>query len=398
MDRDERLHRALLAHLDGLGPVRFDALMLRFGSAAKAWARFGPQWLEVPGIGQGSLRRWGAIHRDLAVGDLRRTLHRLGLMLLTPGDDAYPVALRNLPARPYILFAAGEPGVLNCPAVTVVGTRRCTAYGRVMARRLAAELAGGGFVVVSGLARGIDAAAHRAALDTAGVTAAVLPCGLDRVYPLEHRHLAAEVRQRGVLLSEYPPGKPPEKGRFRARNRIMAGLGQAVVVVEAGTRSGALLTTRFALDYGITVAAVPGPVGAEASAGCNGLIRDGAHLVECAAHVAALVEGAGGVPATGAGTPRRYGVSDTAARPPAGAPFLTGDEALLYACFDAPTVTREELIRRSGWNAARVSAALLRFELRGLVRCLGSDAFTPVQGGAPLKDPPAVGEAAGAPP
>lgn len=205
---------------------------------------------------------------------------------VTRGGDGYPGLLERLPDPPGRLWVRGT--IPDVPAVAVVGSRRCTRYGVDMAGRIAHAVVTAGWTVISGLARGIDAAAHRSALDGSGDTVAVLGCGVDRWYPASNRSLGERILSAGAVVSEYPPGTDPAPWRFPARNRIIAGLSGAVVVVEAAVRSGALITARHALEAGIDVFAVPGDVDRETSEGANRLIADGAHPV---VSVADLVEG-----------------------------------------------------------------------------------------------------------
>lgn len=200
--------------------------------------------------------------------------------------DALPAPLRAIPDAPAQIFCRGSAAVLEAPAVAIVGSRRCTRQGRDMAFALGRDLAARGLAVASGLAYGIDAAAHRGALAAGGATVAVLGGGLDRIYPRAHERLAQDiVGSGGALVSEYPPSMAPRKHHFPARNRIVSGLCLAVVLVEASDRSGSLITARMALEQGRDVMAVPSLVASPLSKGCHRLIREGAALVECAEHV-----------------------------------------------------------------------------------------------------------------
>jgi DNA processing protein len=204
------------------------------------------------------------------------------VFVITVQDAAYPARLREIYNAPLLLYGKGAMPLFDDEAaVTVVGTRDRTPYGVQVAEELGYELAKQGAIVVSGLAKGIDAAAHRGALRAGGFTAAILGCGVDVVYPAENRRLYEDILATGVLLSEYPPGTRPEGWHFPERNRIMSGLSLATVVVEADRDSGALITARAALEQGRDVFAVPGPIHAPQSRGCNELIRDGAGLVTC---------------------------------------------------------------------------------------------------------------------
>lgn len=208
--------------------------------------------------------------------------HHLGIVALSLDDDRYPPLLRAIPDPPPMLWVRGDAAHLLRPAVAVVGSRAATPHGIEMARRLGSDLAAAGLVIVSGLARGIDSAAHAATLAAGGATVAVLACGADRVYPPEHAELARNIRSAGAVVSEFPPGTPPRKHHFPLRNRIISGLAHAVVVVEAPEKSGALITASAAAEQGRDVFVVPGPVATGRNRGGHLLIRDGAKLVESA--------------------------------------------------------------------------------------------------------------------
>ena len=258
-------------------------------------------------------------------------------------DTDYPGLLAAIHDPPPALFVRGCAGadVLWQPAVAVVGARACSAYGRSVARSLGRELAAAGLVVVSGMARGIDGEVHRGALE-AGVTVAVLGCGIDRDYPAAHAELARRICERGLIVSEYEPGTEPAPWRFPARNRIIAGLCEATVVVEARERSGALITSDFALEEGRDVLAVPGEITSALSAGTNALIRLGAVPVTCAADVLELFDLAPAEPTTES--------LGAAAR------------ALLDRLRDG-ALTADELVRLSGVEPAAASAGLIELEL-----------------------------------
>jgi len=269
---------------------------------------------------------------------------------LRRGDPGYPSLLRQIPDPPASLWTRGdaEVDVLSEPAVAIVGARACSGYGRSVARTLATEAAAAGAVVVSGLARGIDGEAHRGALAGGGRTVAVLGCGVDRDYPAAHAELArAIVEHGGLVVSEYQPGVEPAPWRFPARNRVIAGLARATVVVEARERSGALITADFALEDGREVLAVPGEITSALSAGTNGLLRQGATPVTCAADVLEAI-GVEHVPA-GPATP--------------GGPEATAVVQALASGAGTP----DELVRATALPAAVVAATLVELELAGVV-------------------------------
>ncbi|HEX5067176.1 MAG TPA: DNA-processing protein DprA [Myxococcota bacterium] len=285
---------------------------------------------------------------DAEIARARVALERSGAVLVPLPAAAYPWRLALLREPPPVLAVRGDAALLGRRAVAIVGARAASAYGRAAARRLAAELAGAGLVVVSGLARGIDAAAHEGALEAGGATVAVLACGVEQVYPPEHRGLAERIAASGALVSELPPGTPPRAAHFPLRNRLISGLSEALVVVEARLKSGSLHTVRHAFDQGIDVLAVPGPVDAPASEGPNRLLRDGAAPALDASDVLAAL----------AGPPRA----------PAAAPrALDAELEALLAALQREPATRDGLSRRLGVAPQALAAPLLELELAGRV-------------------------------
>lgn len=270
--KDDRLDRLRLVRSRRVGAVTYHRLLAEHGSARAALAAL-PVIAQAAGVEHYEVCPIGVVQAELNQG------RALGAMLLIHGEPDYPQALMDIPDAPPILWVLGDISLLNRPAVGMVGARNASSLGVRMARRLGAGLSEAGFSVVSGLARGIDTAAHEAALDGLGRTIAVMAGGIDVIYPAENAALAAAIDAAGCRISEHPPGLEPQARHFPLRNRIVAGLSRAVVVVEAATKSGSLITARAALDYGREVMAVPGhPFDARAS-GCNILIRDGALLV-----------------------------------------------------------------------------------------------------------------------
>jgi DNA processing protein len=276
-------------------------------------------------------------------------LSRRGLRFLPRSDSAFPRLLRAIHDPPPGLFVRGTAGLdlLDRPAVAIVGARACSAYGEHVARMLGRELAAAGLVVVSGLARGVDGAAHRGALEAGGLTVAVLGCGVDRTYPAAHTELASRIAASGLVVSEYPPGVEPAPWRFPARNRIVAGLARATVVVEAREGSGALITADFALEEGREVFACPGEITSALSAGTNALLRLGATPLTRADDVLEAL-----------------GVE---AGPKATAPEVSaGLRGVLDAVRAAPR-TADEVARAAGMGPGEAAAALAELELAGLV-------------------------------
>ena len=275
----------------------------------------------------------------------------------------FPAHLREVPAAPDRLWVRGRLVDEDALAIAIVGSRRATPFGLELAERLAGDLAARGITVVSGLARGIDSAAHRGALEAGGRTIAVLGCGVDVVYPPENRRLAARIAERGALLSQFAPGAPALAHHFPVRNRIIAGLALGVVVVEAAEQSGTLITAGHAGDLGREVMAMPGRAGAPTSRGTHRLIRDGAALVEDWEDVVALL------PAHW-----RACVAAVPLAPVGGAVDPKETDSLL-ALIGTEPVTMEALIERSGLAASRVAARLLALELEERVRQLPGKRF-----------------------
>ena len=271
-----------------------------------------------------------------------------GFRFVGRSDVRFPGLLRSIHDPPPGLFLRGsaDAELLGRPAVAVVGARSCSGYGATVARALGRDLAAAGLVVVSGLARGIDGEAHRGALEADGVTVGVLGCGIDRDYPAVHGELAQRIAETGLVVSEYAPGVDPAPWRFPARNRLIAGLAAATVVVEARERSGALITADLALEEGREVFTVPGEITSSLSAGTNALLKLGATPLTCAEDVLATL-----------------GVEPAPAR----ASAVSGDAAVLLALVREAPSGADELVRRSGLAADAVAAALVRLELEGLV-------------------------------
>ena len=280
-----------LSELKGLRNQTRLALLRRFGDPESIFYADADELLLTAGVERSQLKLLE--NHDLAPADrILADCQRLDIRLLTLSDAAYPGRLKNIYDPPALLYCKGRLPLLDdLLCVAVVGTRDCTPYGVACAEKLGFGLASGGAAVVSGLAKGIDAAAIRGALRAGGVTVGVVGNGLDVYYPYESRYLYEDVASAGILLSEYPPGTEPASGHFPVRNRIISGLSLAALVVEAPEKSGALITAATALEQGRDVFAVPGPIDAPASVGCNCLIRDGAGLVSDASDILREYEG-----------------------------------------------------------------------------------------------------------
>ncbi|MHC4778720.1 MAG: DNA-processing protein DprA [Planctomycetota bacterium] len=356
LDDPSRIHTLLLLNsVPGFGPSRTRALSESLGSLDAAWTATAAQLSAVPGIGPGLSR---ALIGAREVFDPRVEIERarrLSIEILTEKSSGYPPLLREIYAPPPLLYARGDLGKLQSGTVAVVGTRRCTHYGRMQAEKLAGALSGAGIVVVSGLARGIDTAAHRAALEAGGCTVAVLGSGLDRPYPPENAKLMAEISINGVLLSEFPLGTAPLRSNFPRRNRIISGMSLGVVVVEASLKSGSLITARCAAEQGREVFAVPGKIDSTRSTGTHALIKDGAKLIE---NVGDILE-------------EISHLVDVAPRkqiPDRSTSFQEDETDPVLAALGFDPLGIEEIIEKTGLEPGEVAGRLFRLELRRLVR------------------------------
>lgn len=359
----ERDHWLALSLVPGIGPTGFAQLIRHHGSASAAWSA-GAEGLRAvsrlsPDTEQG-FERMRRTDARATVDRVERATALVGGRVVTCLDEGYPPALLNLDPRPPTLYLAGDPDAFRERAVAIVGTRRASSYGLAVATELATELGDAGVAVVSGLALGIDGAAHRASVERNRRTIAVLPCPIDRIYPPRHRELARRiVATGGALVSEVPLGAAVGRPDFARRNRLIAGLAEAVIVVEAPDRSGALLTAAAAIATGRELYAVPGPIDAMASRGANRLIADKqAEMVTSTASVLRLI-----------------GLSRME-RPPAVQALSEVEGQLLRRLLER-SGSIEELIDRTGHPAAAVASALALLEARGLVDPYGGATFHP---------------------
>lgn len=341
--------------LPGIGPQRMRRVAEAFGSMEQAWAA-APSALTKAGLDPKAVTAAVAARASIDIPVVMERLERAGVTVYTLADAAYPVRLADIYDAPPVLYLRGGFRPEDEWSVAVVGTRHPTAYGREVTHRLVTELARRNVTVVSGLARGIDGIAHRAALDAGGRTVAVFACGVDVVYPSEHRRLAADVAACGALVSEYPVGALPETGTFPARNRIISGLSLGTIVVEAGERSGALITAARALEQNREVFAVPGGIFAAQSVGANRLIRDSrAKLILSAEDVMTELELQM--------APQQLEMRHLL---PA-----NETEGRLMAMLGPEPLHIDVLTRQSALPIAEVSSALAMMELKGLARQVG---------------------------
>ena len=361
----DEAYLAALASLAGMGPARLERLLGRW-EPAEAWECLAAGRLveaaTTAGVGERVAHRWV---RDAARADpaeIHSRHRRAGVTVTRRGSAGYPERLTGDAEPPAVLFGQGTPEVLECPTVTIVGTRRCTRYGADVAFDLARTAAAHGAAVISGLAVGIDAAAHAGALAADGAPpVGVVGSGLDRIYPRQNAVLWKMVAQRGLLLSEAPLGAPPERWRFPARNRIMAALGDACIVVESHADGGALGTATEAARRGRTVAAVPGPIRSPASAGSNRLIAEGCGVVCDIEDLLVLLD------MERARLPLRLPSPDTRPASEGGAAADPATSAAILDAFDWMPATLEMLAARTGIDLGELSWHLENLNVAGLL-------------------------------
>ncbi len=372
----DKLPWLALKSIPGVGPVLFQRLLARFGHPAAVFQARCEDLLNLKGVNRDlahdilGFRAWDRVEAELA------RLAAAGVEVLLPDDPHFPAHLKQIPYPPPLLFIKGTLTPADDLTLALVGTRAASYSGLKTARGLAGALAGRGITVVSGLARGIDTAAHQGSLENGGRTLAVLGCGLDVVYPPENQKLYEQIPAQGALISEFPLGAPPEAKNFPVRNRIISGLALGVLVVEAGEKSGTAITVRYALDQGREVFAVPGPIDSPTSLGPHRLIQDGAKLVQDVEDIfqelPGLKKGQGrlfGVPGGVRETPASVGPPPSAATtstpppPPASAP-----EDPLLALLGSDPLSLEELVRTTRRPTAEVLSRLTILELEGLIR------------------------------
>lgn len=359
----------ILNALPHIGPVTLNRLLAELGGDPVAVLAAGRKRLElVKGVGPviaDTVERWRD-HFDLA-RELER-MARAEADFLTPCDPAYPRLLKEIHDPPIGLYRKGRYD-FGLPGVAIVGSRRTTLYGQAVARTLAAELGRLGFCVVSGLARGIDTAAHEGALQAGGRTAAVLGAGIDIIYPPENLALYRRIAADGAVLSEFPFGRRADRQSFAMRNRIVAGMCEATVVVESDVDGGAMITARFAGEYGRMIFAVPGRIDQKTSAGCHQLIRDGATLLTGVDDLLGEFSYLDGLRPLPIGT--KAGAAENGR-----APELTPDEARVVACFRGGAIlVPDALVGLTGFDAAQLSVLLLGLELRRVLAKRADGAF-----------------------
>jgi DNA processing protein len=360
-----------LSLVPGLGPRLTAALLKRFGTAAAIRNASAEQLQQVPHIGEKLSYQFVEALRQLDVQSEIDLIEKHNVRLLAYGDPMYPAALAKIGDPPPMLYYRGTWNESDAKAIGIVGSRHCTPYGRRMAERIASGLARAGYTIVSGLARGIDGVAHRSALDAGGRTIAVLAGGLSAIYPPEHKDLSEAIEKSGCLVSETPMRLAPQAGMFPARNRIISGLSQAVVIVEANERSGALITADHAAEQNRELFAVPGNADSAASGGTNRLIRDGARLVRDADDV---LEDLAGVSNSQRHLPAGSTIppAEKTSVPPSG--LDETQQRLWDQLADGPRHI-DDLVRAVGVPVAQLNGMLMLLEMKKAVRRLPGNIY-----------------------
>ena len=366
---EELIYLNALNRVSFLGPLRIGAMLEHCGSAGAAWSASSAALGDVPEL-KGFVERLLEERRRIHPQREWQRLRQLNIDCISIKSSAYPPLLGRIAQPPPLLYCLGEWRDGDNLALAIVGSRRCTFYGKEVASRLAGELAGAGFTIVSGMALGIDTAAHGGALEAKGRSVAVLGCSVERCYPSANRDLRKRLIENGVVVSEFPLDTPPLPQHFPRRNRIISGLSLGTVVVEASQKSGALITAYYALEQNREVFAVPGNVGSPYSRGCHRLIKEGARLVERTEDV---LEELGIDPAGGASP-----AEDLSKAREQKVAALGGEERRILELVPYRPLHMDEIVRLCGGNAAGTGAHLLSLELKGLVRQLPGKYFIQV--------------------
>jgi DNA processing protein len=364
MAEDPRYAWLALSRIPGIGPVLYRRLLEKFQSPDHVFKAGLPDLLSVSGLGEKAARAIVRSKRNVSVEQEIEALDRLGVRLVTILSPDYPPLLTRIYDPPPFLYCLGSGSLRDRPVIAMVGSRNASAYGRKITERLAYSLALAGVIVVSGLARGIDTAAHNGALIAKGRTVAVLGSGLDVIYPPENRNLVDQITEKGLVCSEFPLGALPERPHFPVRNRIISGLSLGVVIVEATQHSGSLITARLALEQGREVFAVPGSVESFKSSGTHGLIKQGAKLVERAQDILEEIPGYAA---------RTNPESETPV--PAPALDLSADQFRIWGLLADGPKQIDPLARETGLAVGLLLSHLLDLELKGVIRQLPGKFF-----------------------
>ncbi len=357
MAREQLDYWLAITMIDGLGLKGINSLLRAYGDPERIFALPAAELTGRCGLRRGIAAAVASFSGWERVAEERKKAKHLGIQIISRVDERYPKKLLNIYDPPPILYAKGDFAILDSPAIAIVGSRKSSVHGRHFAFDLAGDLARKGISVISGMALGIDGAAHAGCLDAGGKTIAVWGSGLDVCYPARHRHLAGKIAAEGLLLSEFSLGSQPEKHNFPRRNRIISGLSEGIMVVEATLQSGSLITARCALEQGREVFAVPGLPGSPASQGSNWLIKEGAQLVESIDDIFCALPRLLPVPP---GEKKQ----ESNARP---LKSVSQEQEELIGKLDSTEYSLDQLMEISGWSHDRISSILLEMEIAGMI-------------------------------
>lgn len=373
MDFLERDYWLAFAWFPKIGSRRFALLLKYFGTAKKAWQAKAMTWQKL-GLPEQLIKEFLQFRENFRFDQVAVELEKHRVKFLTLKDEVYPKLLQEIADPPFVLFVKGQLKMQDQKALGIVGTRKITPYGREVTEKFASWLVGQGFTIVSGLARGVDSVAHRVALGCGGRTLAVLGCGLDQVYPPEHKGLAEQIAENGALLAEFPLGMPALRQNFPLRNRIISGLSLGVLVTEGEVKSGTKITAKYAVDQGREVFAVPGPITSPTSAGPAELIKLGAKLVNCGADILEELQLGeldpverdkhSGIMADGQSTealPQRN--------------FASQEEQRVWELLMKGSKHIDDLARETGFGSAKLMSLLTLMEVSGKVKSVGSGKY-----------------------
>ena len=366
-----------LTHIPNCGPVRIHSLLEIFDNPFSLFEAGHTAWKDA-GLSEKIIQHLSAPDWEKVDTDLK-WVEQENASIITLDDDSYPQLLKAIPDAPPLLYIMGQAEILKLPQLAIVGSRNPTHAGKDIAHDFAAHLTNMGMTITSGMALGIDAAAHQGALDSMhkgntghGFTVAVTGTGLDRVYPAKNRNLAHDIAENGVIISEYAPGTPPLPGNFPRRNRIISGLSMGVLVVEAALQSGSLITARQAIDQDREVFAVPGSIHHPLAKGCHALIRQGAKLVETADHILEELKGFGAMLEESSNknekTKKKLDQKDE--MEPNSLLNVDDEYKQVLKCVDFEPTSVDKVVERSGLTADAVCSMLLVLELQGYVTAL----------------------------
>jgi DNA processing protein len=355
--------------MSGIGPISLQRLQQQFGSLKEAWISSKIALQQVEGFGKQTVEKIVQQRSQFNPVEFTQQHAAKNPQFWTPADTNYPRLLLEIPTPPPVLYYRGIPQPQEnqgiTPAVAIVGTRHPTEYGRRWTRRITTILVKNGFTIVSGMAAGIDTEAHHSCLQIGGRTIAVFGTGVDRIYPESNQKLSQQIAQKGLMVSEYPAKTKPNSRHFPARNRIIAGLSRAIFVMEAGTKSGALITANIANEFGRDVYVLPGRLDDLQSIGCLKLINGGAGIIPV--HLEELLEQLGAIPPLDAEQPQKLSLLEQTPEPQPPTPQLEPQLATILNLITAEKIPFDAIVEQSKLDTATVSSSLLQLELLGLV-------------------------------